>query len=114
MDLLQTLVESFASAARRVWPGVLGAGILGYLGSSMGMGGFVLAGIVGALAGTWAGAWLGLVPIQAMTGNRNSDLGLYAAGAFVLVGMCYFLLQFALIVAILVAVVLIGAAWFAA
>ena len=111
MDLLQSLIEILASAARRIWPGVLGAALLGYFGSSAGLWAFVVASAVGALVGTWAGAWLGLVPIQAMTGNRNADLGLYAAGAFLIVGTGYLMVQFALILAFLAAVVLIGAAW---
>ena len=113
MDLLQSLVEIIASAARRIWPAVLGAALFGYLGGSAGLWAFVIASALGALVGTWAGGWLGLVPIQAMTGNRNADLGLYAAGAFMLVGLGYLMLQFALILAFLAAIVLVAAAWFA-
>ena len=105
LDILQSVLEFLASAARAMWPGVLAAGALGYLGYSlMGTPGFVVGSGLGAFLGTWAGAHLGLVPIRRMTGSVANDRILQAGGAFVVVGICYFLLHSAIFIVALIAV----------
>jgi hypothetical protein len=42
---------------------------------------------IGALAGTWVGARLGLMPVRKMTGSAEGDLGLQALGAFLVGGL---------------------------
>lgn len=112
MDLIYAFIEALASAAKAVWPGVIGAAIGGYLGMSMlGIIGFAVVAAVGALAGTWIGARLSLVPIRKMTGTTGGDQLLYATGAFVIVGIGYFLIQFALIVGAVLALAAIAFAW---
>lgn len=112
MNFLETAFELLGSLAKRLWPGVLGAAILGYLGASAaGLFGFVVGAATGALVGTFAGDRFGLAPVRATTGSRQGDILLSAAGAFILVGIGYAALQFALILAALAAILVIAAAW---
>ena len=112
MAFVLTLLEYVVLAARAVWPGALGAALLGYAGwSRLGLAGFVLGAALGAVAGTWAGAKLGLKPIPRMTGSARGDQALQVLGAFVLVGTCFALFQMA-IVALVVAALALFALWF--
>ena len=99
MDFVESIVSFLASAARAMWPGVLGAAAVGYIGyRMMGTPGFVVASGIGALAGTWVGARLGIKPIRPITGWRGNDQLLQALGAFLVVAFCYFLIQLAILI----------------
>ena len=112
METLQGLLEALVDWARAIWPGVLGAALAGWFGfSMMGFWGFVVAAAAGALVGTWAGHGLGLVKVRAMTGSSATDTLLYAAGAYILVGIGYFLLQFVFLIGAIVAIAAIALFW---
>jgi hypothetical protein len=113
MDLLQDLIEMLAGATRRLWPGVLGGAMLGYLVPGYGMAGFLVISAIGAFGGTWLAAWAGLAPVGAVTGNRRTDLALVAGGAAAVVWLGYFLLSLVLVVAVLALVAMTVAAWMA-
>lgn len=112
MDLVYAFIEALATAAKSVWPGVIGAAIGGYLGLSvLGTIGFAVGAGAGALAGTWIGAKLALVPMRKMTNSEGGDQLVYALGALIIVGTGYFLLQFAMIVGAILALATLAFAW---
>jgi hypothetical protein len=113
MDYLQTLIETLAGATRRVWPGVLGGALLAYLLPGFGTAGFLVIAAIGAFAGTWLASWIGLAPIQRVTGQWRTDLAITAGGATALVWFGYFLLQLVLVLAALALVAMLVAAWMA-
>jgi hypothetical protein len=112
MNFLQDIAEAVLAAAARIWPGVLAAALCGYLGwQAMGFAGFWAGAAAGALGGTWAGDRFGLLKVRAATGQGFNDLLIPASGAFAIVAVCYLLLQFIYILAIVAAVIAIAAAW---
>ena len=112
MDFLQSVLEMLLGFARSVWPGALGAAMGGYIGwSMMGFPGFLIGTAIGALGGTWAGNRLGLVPFRKMTGSATNDQLVYAIGAFLLVVVCYFLLQFAMVIGAIIAIAALVMFW---
>ncbi len=112
MDFLQGVLETLLGFARGIWPGVLGAAAGGYIGwSMMGFPGFLIGTAIGALGGTWAGNRLGFVPIRKMTGSATNDQLLYAVGAFALVAVGYFLVQFIMVLGAIVAVAALALFW---
>lgn len=112
MDLIYAFIEALATAAKTVWPGVIGAAIGGYLGLSvLGTIGFAIGAGAGALAGTWIGAKLSLVRMRKMTGSEAGDQLVYAVGALIIVGTAYFLLQFAMMIGAILALAALAFAW---
>lgn len=112
MDLVYAFIEALATAAKSVWPGVIGGAIGGYLGLSvLGTIGFAAGAAIGALAGTWIGAKLSLVPMRKMTGSEGGDQLVYALGALIIVGTGYFLLQFVLMLGAILALAALAFAW---
>lgn len=112
MDWLQTGLEMLWGWVRAIWPGALGAAVGGYIGwSVMGFPGFLIATALGALGGTWAGSRLGLVPVRRLTGSATNDQLLYAAGAFLLIVLGFFLVQFVIVLAAIVAVAMLVMFW---
>lgn len=112
MDFLQAVFEMLLAWARAIWPGVLGAVAGGYLGFSvMGFPGFLVGAAIGALGGTWAGHRLALVSVRKMTGSAVNDQLIYAGGAFALVVGGYFLLQFAMLIGAVVAIIALALFW---
>ena len=111
-SFLESLVE-YVLAALRLWPGVLAAALLGWLGIRLGHGGhvgFAIGAAIGALVGTQAGASLRLASIRKATGIHLIDLFLNALVAFIIVGIAYvaLLLVFAgMLVVALVAVAVV-------
>ncbi len=115
MDFVQKVLEILAAGLRAVWPGAMGAAVVGYFGwSKIGMIGFLVGAAVGALAGTWAGNKFGFVPVRGVTGSNRTDLLLYALAAFSIVAFAYFLLQFAILLAAIAAVVVLVLFWYSA
>ena len=113
MELLQSIFDLVVDAARRVWSGVLGAALLGYLASGYGAPVFLLFAAAGAFAGTLIGVWSGVAPICGPTGIAKTDIAISAGGALLLVGTGYFLFQFLMILAVIGAIGLAAAAWLA-
>ena len=112
MEFFHTVLEMLASAARGIWPGVLGAVGLGYLGSTyLGFPGFLIGAAVGALAGTWIGVRLDLVPIKQMTDSATNDQLLHAVGAWLLVVAGYFMLQFFMLIGAVLAIAALALIW---
>ncbi len=112
MDFLHDIADAILSAAARVWPGVLGAAVLGYLGwQTVGFVGFWAGAAAGAIAGTWAGDHFGLLKVRAARSSRFDDLIIPSAGAFAIVAAAYLLLQFIYILAVVAAVIAVAAAW---
>lgn len=112
MDFLQAVLEMLLAWARAIWPGVLGAVAGGYLGwSIMGFPGFLIGAAIGALGGTWTGNRLALVPVRKMTGSATNDQLIYAGGAFALVVGGYFLVQFAMLIGAIVAILALVMFW---
>lgn len=108
MDFIQTLFDLLATAVRAVWPGVVGAAAAGYLGwTLLGFTGFLVGSAGGAVAGTWAAIRLGIFKRNA----TGADWLLYAGLAFGIVFIGFYLLQFALIIGAILALVAIAAAW---
>ena len=112
MEFLETLLELMVTAARAVWPGVIAAVVLGYLGwSYMGFTGFLIGSAIGAFAGTWIGVYLGMMPVKKMTGSAANDRLVASAGAFLLVIVGYFLLQFVILIGFILAIAALGLFW---
>lgn len=109
-SFLESLTE-YVLAALRLWPGVLAAALLGWLGLRLGPGGhvgFAIGAAIGALVGTQAGASLRLASISRATGIHLVDLFLNALMAFVIVGIAYVAMLLALAGLFVVALVVVA------
>ena len=115
MEFLETVLETLVSAARSVWPGFIGAALLGYFGAhTMVLPGFLVGAALGAVGGTWGAVRLGLVKVRNMTGSVATDQMLYASGAFLLVALGYFLIYIVIVLAVVVALAAAALFWVSA
>ena len=112
MDTILDVLGAIAEAALKVWPGVLGAALLGYLAyGRLGFIGFWAGVALGALAGTAIGARFALVKRSKGAGMSLPELLPTATGAFAIVAAGYLLLQFIYILLAAAAVLAVLAVW---